>query len=509
MSGTGERWCARRWLAPGFELFVFAVVLAAIWVNPEMPLRDPGTGWHIVAGREFLESGRIPREDGFSFTAQGREWVGGAWLFDAAAAWLVSLGGLPLLTVWCGLLSALVPVILYRRMLSEGAWAPVALACAMLAQGVLLMHTLNRPHVVSYVLFAWLITDLARIGRREAGAGRLWLHAALMVVWCNCHRGFLAGLAAVAMFMALEWVAAARGRGEGVWRRCVGLSAAALAMAAATLCNPWGVRLHTATLEYLRLESVALWIENAPPDLLGGGSAVVAFEVMVLGVLGVLATGRLRVAPWEAVAAVFFLHQALRAERHMNLFAIVAAPMLARGLSALFMARPGRLSGALARVDGQQRAARGWIWQVPVAAVLFLAVSMGGRDLCKRDLDGIHLSRGAAEHIGASIARFDRMYNPVGLGGSLIYRFWPRLRVFVDDRNEIYGDRFLFGEYFPVEDARPGWEEVLGARGITAAILISGSLSDRAFRSSPNWAEDYRDARNAIYVRVRPGPRSP
>lgn len=508
MNGTDARGRTRRWLAPGFELIVFAVVMAAILARPEMPLRDPGTGWHIVAGRIFLDSGHIPGEDPFSFTAPGKEWVGGAWLFDAFAALLVSWGGLPLLTACCGVLSAIVPLILYRRMLSEGALAPVALVCAMLAQGVLLIHALNRPHVVSYALFALLISDLARVGRGEATARRLWLHVPLMVLWCNCHRGFLAGLAAVALFLAVKWVGALRGSGMGDLRRCVGLSVAALAMVAATLCNPWGVRLHTATFEYIGMESVARWIENAPPNFAKGGSAVLVFEMMVLGLLGVLAMGRLRVAPWEVIAVVFFLHQAFRAERHMNLFAIVAAPILARGLSALVATWPGRWSSGLARVDGKQRATVGWVWQVPVAACLFLALSLGGGNLFRRDLDGIHMSRGAARHIEGSIDQFGRMFNTVGMGGTLIYRFWPRLRVFVDDRNEIYGDRFLLGEYFSVEGARPGWEDVLKARGITSATVVAGTVSDDAFRASRDWLEVYRDGSNAIFALGRTAERS-
>ena len=34
-------------------------------------LRDPGTFWHVAAGERMLASGRIARDDPFSFTPRG------------------------------------------------------------------------------------------------------------------------------------------------------------------------------------------------------------------------------------------------------------------------------------------------------------------------------------------------------------------------------------------------------------------------------------------------------
>src|SRR5205823_8717554 len=107
---------ARRWLAPPFTALVFLVPCIVAVCRPEVPLQDPGTGWHLTSGRYILETGTIPGQDLFSFTAAGHEWISYCWLFEVFAAFLVKLGGLPLYTTVCMLAYGLVPVLVFRRM---------------------------------------------------------------------------------------------------------------------------------------------------------------------------------------------------------------------------------------------------------------------------------------------------------------------------------------------------------------------------------------------------------
>ncbi|HPA19884.1 MAG TPA: hypothetical protein PLU30_19195 [Verrucomicrobiae bacterium] len=504
---SGQSLCCwvNRWLAPSFMALVFCLNPAAVLLNPEMPLKDPGTGWHLVTGRLVLETGRPMTEDVFSFTQAGKGFVGGAWLFQAAAAWCERLGGLPLVTAVCALLYAWVPVLLYRRMLAERVPAPVALVFCGLAFGVLMVHSLDRPHIVTYLLFAWLLSTLWAFRRGDIGARAVFIHVPLMIVWCNCHRGFAVGLLLVAIFAAASFADRVVGRrttGWGPTRTLVGLF---VAMAGASVINPWGWGLHASTAEYLGMESIRYWNEYRSPDFLSGGSAVVAFEVMILTLVVALAFARARLDWLEVLLVVLFLHWGLQSLRHTNLFAIIAAPPIARGIWSLCGEFPA-LARRLADMGRQQAAlAGGWL-QIGCASATLLVLALRCDGLFRRDFDGIWLSRGAVDYIEAHMGNFARPFNTDDLGGSLIYRFWPRLRVFVDDRNEVYGDRFILDEYFAVREIRPNWREVLDRHGVDSAIVDSGSVQDTLLGSAAGWRECYRDGRNVIFAH---GPNAP
>jgi len=60
--------------------------------------------------------------------------------------------------------------------------------------------------------------------------------------------------------------------------------------------------------------------------------------------------------------------------------------------------------------------------------------------------------------------------------GSLIHRFWPRLRVFV-------------------------WRKVLDRYGVTAAVVDPGAQRTALLRASPGWEVAHDDQMNAIFFR--------
>lgn len=510
MNGTPSRpqpQGMRRWLAPSFLAFVFCLMPAAALIRPEMPVSDPGTGWHLVTGRLVLETGRPVGVDEFSFTQAGKPFIGGAWLFQAAVAWLEGAGGLPLVTAACVLFYGLVPVVLYRRMTAEGVPAPVSMACAFLATWVLMGHMLDRPHIVTYGLFACLLSTLWAFRRGVVGARALFIHVPLMVIWCNCHRGFVIGLLLVAMFAGAACAETLVGRRAG-WERPLALVGLFAALCASSLINPWGWGLHASTLEYLGMESIRYWHEYRSPDFLGGGSAVLGFELMVLGVVVALAAGRARPDWLEILLVLLFLHWGLQSLRHTNLFAIVAAPVIARGLWGLCEGLPP-LARRLSEIGRQQAALAGAWLQMGILAAIYILLALRCDGFFRRDFDGIWLSRGAAEHIGADPGRFSRPFNTDNLGGSLIYRFWPRLRVFVDDRSELYGDRFILGDYFAVRNAQTNWQEVLDRHGVDSAIVDSGSAQHALFGVAGGWRQCYGDEKNAIFVREPGGCATP
>ena len=154
----------------------------------------------------------------------------------------------------------------------------------------------------------------------------------------------------------------------------------------------------------------------------------------------------------------------------------------------------------LATIASKQLALRsGWVWY-PVASAALVAWTVAGHLPFANTLDDLQLSRGAADFITTHRDRFGHIFNTDNLGGSLIYRFGPDLRVFVDDRTPVYGEAFM-ADYFRVFDARAGWQDVLARWDVTGAIVATGTAIAPVLKASPQWLVEYEDAQTLVCSR--------
>jgi hypothetical protein len=490
----------RRWLAPPLTGLVFLIHPLVSLVHPARQLQDPGIGWHLATGRYILDTHAVPQTDVFSFTAAGHPWVNYYWIFDAGAAALERLGGLPLYATVCMLIYACIPMLIYRRMVRMGSSIVPALLLTVLAYVVLLSHALARPHVVTYLLFAVFLERLddVRTARRPPRA--LWLLVPLATLWCNLHGGFLAGLALVGIYAAVA-------TGEGLVTRTASAKRTAAIFLAlfvvtigATGLNPHGFYLHQDTIHHLAMTTTGAFNEFASPNF-QSTYPIFAFEILVLGCVVAAARAREHFAWVELVSVVFFLHQALHSVRHVSLFAIVAAPLVAREASVMLTGIWPAFAARWRIVAGEQAALHSPQLYVPALAALFLTLAITGRTGYPRTLDDLQLTRGAAAFIDAHVDRFARPFNTDNLGGALIHRYWPAVHVFFDDRIYVYGDAFVADEYLPVHFGRRDWRETLDRYEIQSAIVTTASPVAALLDEAPDWDRVYEDEHNALFWR--------
>jgi hypothetical protein len=249
------------------------------------------------------------------------------------------------------------------------------------------------------------------------------------------------------------------------------------------------------------MESTWYFQEFRSPNFITGGAAVAVFERMVLVVILLLARRERQIAWIDCALLAFFLDQSLHSVRHINLFAIVAAPIIARELSAMLDEWMPRVQRRLARIAAQQEGLRGHAVWFPAIWLMAGALAVRGAMPFPTTLDDLQLSKGAAEFIAAHEDRFGRMFNSDNVGGSLIYRFWPRLRVFADDRIFVYGDEFMMKKYLPVLLVKREWREVLDEYGVTSAIVATKTGCATLLHTAPDWESAYEDERSAIFFR--------
>ena len=486
-----------------FGVLFFLLHIARVLARPGDMLKDPGVGWHLRAGHLMLDTGTLPRTDPFSFTAEGRPWIDYYWGFQIVSAAVERLGGLPLVATAWMLVYACIPFVLYRNAVRGGASPLAALLVLPVAHTVLLSHALARPHAVTYLCFAILVGRLADVEAGRRAARTLWWIPLLALVWANMHGGFVAGLAAVAIVAIATALGPVVAKEAPAWTLARAFAVLLVVMALATIVNPYGLDLHAQAITHVSAPSTGRFAEFRSPDFRTGGASVACFEVLLLAALFVTASGWLRM-PWGSLGLLLAtLHMALGSARNMNLFVLVATPLVARGLTHLLADRWPALHARWMAIGAKQEASRGWAVPLGIASAACLALAMAGRLPFPTTLDGLQVSHGAMRFIDANADRFGRSFNTDGLGGSLIYRFWPRLRVFVDDRTPVFGEAFM-QEYFRVFDAAPGWQDVLDRWGVTGAIMATGTPIAPVLRASSQWAVDYEDAQTLVCSRRRP-----
>ncbi|MBZ5582559.1 MAG: hypothetical protein LAQ30_10220 [Acidobacteriia bacterium] len=478
-----------RWFRPAL-LALCALSLLGLFSSP---IYDSDFWWHLRTGQYIVEKHALPVPDPFSFTTsmRGAAYPGEEitrrfnltheWLAQACYYLVYRAAGFPgivlfragLLALFCGL----VGLVAWRR--CGGFWRAVAAAFAAAAAAAPVAY--DRPYLFTFVFLAATVAILEF--RRF-----LWLLPPLFLVWANCHGGFFLGWIVLAAYSAEALLARRRKQRDPHERTLWLLGAAAILVSG---CNPNGFRV-VEVLSYYRgsfltsrlLEWSApkLWPPGVFSALLAGGAAALLF-----------ARGRARRVDFLLFAA--FAAAGLSAQRNVFLMGLIAPLAMVSYFPWKRALRPpwefalagvavGGIVLALARGGSfQLRPAE---WKYPASAADFLL----------------------AHGIGGPI------FNTYEYGGYLIWRLWPRERVFIDGRalNES-----VFLDYARILYNRDGSDgksaqELLDEYGVRTIVMngfeYSGGLQYQlapALAGSAAWKLVYADAQAVVFVR-RPPP---
>ena len=175
---------------------------------------DPDLYGYLAYGRLFVEQGRIAVEDPFAYTSTGSTWVAFEWLAQLAL-WIAydTAGPLGLIGLKC-LLGGIAVYFVYDavRLVSgrDFHWLPVfCFAVANFSR-----YFVFRPQLFTFAFFALFVAVLLRhLMRRRAP---LWALPIVMLVWANSHGGFVAGLGAIGLVVALRIGENASGGARGL-----------------------------------------------------------------------------------------------------------------------------------------------------------------------------------------------------------------------------------------------------------------------------------------------------
>ncbi|HVS30131.1 MAG TPA: hypothetical protein VMS98_01635 [Thermoanaerobaculia bacterium] len=407
-----------------------ALIVAAVFAAGLCKVADLDFWWHLRTGKLIVDERAIPHHDVYSYTALGREYVDHEWLFQVIQWGVWSAAGPAGVAIFKSLVFSatfvLVALYLVRR---HKVWPPAVLGLIFLAIAGGITRLIERPEMFS-TLFAVLTFMVCEgLGARGSGlrkdgdpgarspepaSGRfpimrnpILLLPLICMVWANIHAAVIVGLLIQGAFIAAAMV-----ENRAAFRpRLI----AFIASVGATCLNPVGVRVLSVPFELTSIIDSGVinnaeWrsptFRNAP-----------FFYVSVTLTIALLAYGLRRAGVARLLIGAFLAFISLRYIRNIGLFCtfmpLLLAPEIAR-------------------------------WRREPAAVLG-AAGAGALLFALTVYYPFQRGFGEASYFPDGLVRYvdsnemeGRMLNSYGIGGYLIWKFYPERLVFIDGRNEVY-----------------------------------------------------------------------
>lgn len=482
-------------------------------------LGDGDTGWHLRTGEWILAHGRIPDRDIFSFTRAGQPWFAWEWLWDVIFGWLHGHAGMAAVVLASSLVLALTFALLFRmaRVRSD---ALVALAMTLVAAAGSAGHWLARPHLFTMLFTVVFYAILESTSRQPGWMRRLWLLPPLMLLWTNLHGGFFTGILLIAAYAAGEFAVLLRETPDVERRAALARGRrylyAAAACALATFVNPYSYRLHLHIFHYLADGFYRGNIMEFQSMDFQSGQARYFEILLVAGAAAAFQRLRRGNFTWP-ILLVLWGHLALYSARNVEIFVILAAAPAAEVLSQALRRLPAlRVAGWLRQgLEGVLRFTaewntfdRGTRWPaLSAAAALALAALIyapRAPSACRPAYDPKTFPVAAAGQLEKE-GLFGGVFTEDLWGGYLIYRQYPRGRVFIDGRSDFYGAEFATA-YIQAMRAQAGWERYLGRYGVETVLLPPAAPLAGALKQSGAWRLIYDDGVAMIFRSARAAP---
>ena len=465
----------RRLRAPSLEsLFVAALVLLGFRLGA-LPISDNSMLTHLRTGIDMVSGHGIPRTDPYSYTARGTKWVVQSWLPEWTYGWLHRLGGFRLVVFEQAVLAAVLAWLI-ARLARSGTPVRTALAAG-LAIGIGAPFWSPRPLLFGLLCMGLTVTVVER--RRTP-----WLLVPIVWVWVNSHGSFPLGgvwLVARAAGEWLDWKAWPRETMRYVLAFLGSLVVAAL--------NPLGAKLLFFPLTLGEKSSVfGRVVEWQSPDFHRTGDR---FALVLLAVALVLLF-RARLTWRDSVPAMVFLVLSLYAVRNVPIFAITLAPVLQR-----ILRRPEGAAPRKAPTESQLRTNRALLATIAAAFVLFGALAVTGDALNLRAypvdaagyLDGARL-----------LSQPHRVVHQDAVGNYLSFRFGRSVRVFIDDRVDMYPVH-VSRDYAHLLAARPDALSILAWYDADVVLWERRQPLAQVLRTSGAWREVWSDEDWVVFRR--------
>ncbi len=454
-----------RLLTPSFsDLFFVFIIVWMFMTSPEgwkRLLLDADTAFHTRIGQYILSTGTVPHADLFAFSKVGQPWYAFEWLSETALAFAYNTASWKGIAFLAGVSIALYITLLLKFTMWKGANGLIALVIILLTATGTSIHFHARPHLWT-LLFLAVSIWLLEANRRNGGA-LVWLLVPITALWANFHGGFfmffvLLGLRVVGCAAESYFWPEDRRERWGEAMKLVGVGAACLA---ASLLNPYGYHLHEHILETLKSKWI---IANVSEFKSPSFNSEEMYDIMI-----VMFAGLACIAPLirkknlvEPLWILFLAYASLTSVRHATIFLLVVAPIVALELSVWWDAvsagsSKASLMGMMNDVSGTLTAGLPGTSLLIPATIVAIALMPGLQWPTEFPEKWVPVKFIEKHH---DLLASSRVFTSDQIADYLIFRNYPRQRVFLDSRHNYYGED-IGNDFIAISSASPKWKELV------------------------------------------------
>jgi hypothetical protein len=485
-----------------FAIYWLCIASPGSW---QSLLKDGDTGMHLRTGDWILAHKQVPVKDIFSYTQPQSPWYAFQWGSAVLYSALNSAWGIKAVALLAGVTIALWVTVMMQAMIAMRVHGILAVVLALAGANAASIHYLARPHLFT-MLFLALSVWLVEINR-QTPSWRIWLLAPLTVMWTNMHSGFvilLVYLAVVAGGLLLEHFA-----GASTLRGAQRYAVVACVCAAASVLNPYGIRLHLHILNFLSGPvATSLVDEYQSPKF--RGEPQYWFLILLFGSLMLAGVELLRKRIADAALIAVFGGMALVSARNIPLSLTVLLPLTGRALTRIWGegvrgAGPESLLKTF-YLQGASFAARCSGFTIWAGVAILSVAGLTPAASWPTGLDPKYFPQKLIQR-NEVLLESARVFTTDQWGDDLIYLYLGRQRVFVDGRSDFYRPEVM-QDYVSMMNGGSNWKDLLDRYQIDAALTPAGSPLSSLLAQDKSWTRRDRDADADLFVRNAPGPAS-
>jgi len=440
---------------------------------------------HLFFGKEILQSGRLPLNNLYSFTAPDYPWINHEWLAEVIFYGIFYFFGSPGLILLKVLIGAMIVWIL-DLIIKQRATSPFVRVLTLVWTMVILSPGFNiRPQLFTYLFLAGLLFLFYRFEKEDKPV--LYWVPLLMLLWVNLHGGFVAGLGTLGLFSLVTLLSTAR-RGLAD-SQAINRLVIPLALSLAVLfVNPYGIALLSFLWRDLLLSRpITEWGAIALFDF-----SFLEFKLALVFVL-LFSVGKGYYRRWDFILCCLAALFSIRYQRHTPLFAILAAPLMAEGVQ--------KMSHRI------ERDVREWMLAFGIMVLgLYMLQGVGRIHLEHR----FRLVVNPLEYPSQAVNFLQRngirgnLAVPFDWGEYFIWKLYPDIRVSIDGRYTTSYPMEVIQDHWDWMEGKKEWRKLLERYPAEIAITNRYHPVTALLRKDPEWLYLYSDPIAFIFVRQTP-----
>ena len=510
------------WEIVEYSLGLVALVGLFLFVllNMSLELHDPDIWLHLKTGEYIVQQKAIPQADIFSSVLSGKEWINHSWLTQVIFYLVYHFGGSDNLIFFSALIMVIAFLFLFFSVYKERKDLFFCVAILVISIFASKMRFNIRPENFSLLFFSLYIFILNRHPHKKL----VFLLPFLQLLWVNCHGFFILGPLLLSIFiLGNKLKGAARLPWEWkhveVWDKATYKRVLIVFWLVLLACflNPYGYKgaLYPFLIIFNSAGKFGIFynhIQELLPTWRLGHNYVLPYYTLAAGSFLVFLLNFKRINLSHLLAWLVFLAISLSVNRNVVFFNFIAFVTASDGLIKKFSAKKH-----FSFEDLFAKAIYVFKYIIIIVVIIVAVKKCSGllniryyifeENSFKSALLGVATKEypGKAADFTLKNDLPENIFNLFNYGSYLAYRFFPRKKVFLDGRTELYGGDF-FNAYEKALYVDKYTIEVLLKKYKVNTVFLAGDLWGRIdltvyFFNNPGWSLVYLDEDSTIFLK--------